>query len=167
MRGIVASAATTGDNALVKLSLLAVLACALLLEAAPPRRRISYAGLTLATNHTELLARYPHSSYDTSENGTLTIRVADRDMRDGIADIQLRRDRDNRTTRLTLRFQPHTGPRCADIIRSLTRLYGSPKKERVWYEEAMRHEPLLWWDDTAQLRFDCGEYAIVLEPRKP
>ncbi|HYH09215.1 MAG TPA: hypothetical protein VEK11_19370 [Thermoanaerobaculia bacterium] len=141
-------------------------ACALFLAAAPARRTMSYSGLTLDTNHVELLARYPNSRHDTSVTGTLTIWVAKKDVRrDGISHVQLHRDRDNRATRLVLGFEPKGGPKCADIIRSLTKRYGPPKKERVWYEESARHEPLLWSDETVNLRFDCGEYAVVLERR--
>lgn len=108
----------------------------------------------------------------TGGTGAYVIRVAPPEVERDVFYAQIEVEA-GRIRRMHLSFEiPHElratrrGPSCAAIRAGLTQRYGPPARiERGYYEETTYHQPVVWEDAGATLTWDCGEYAIRIEPR--
>ena len=140
-----------------------------------PIERLSYAGYSLDTNLAELGAMFPNSHQEAGRD-THIIWVSLRDVRaDGLYYLQFDHDAGGKVRHVRLSFEiPYElrrrvrAPRCKDIEASLVKQYGPVMAEpQPWHEEATLHEPKLWFNETTELVWDCGEYAVMIRPRTP
>jgi hypothetical protein len=157
--------------------------------------RFEVAGFRLGMDLTALGDRLPGSSHEfwavpsgrisvrredaarfgellTGGTGAYIVRVAPAEVVGDIFYAQIELDA-GRVRQMRLRYEipqelraTRRGPSCSAIRAGLVKRYGRPARvERGWYEEAVYHEPAVWEDADSTLTWDCGEYAITLEPR--